>query len=435
MSELPHLLIVDSSKVVRASLAKSLQSQFVIREEKCGETAWQTLILDSKIIAVIAGVRLDKMDSFALLEKARSNKLCRLKNLPFFLIESDAIRGQAKELALANGIAGFVPKGLGATETIHVVGELLDRWRNRNAVNCAEICGASERCSLSRAMQVEESAHVATYHGVSDVFSQMGDISGMAFNEVAPQKVSTTLSVNRLDLALRDALESKLGELISNRRRRQGAGVLIFGIDDYGALVKRFGQGLMDRIDLKFGQLLGSKLRSDDHISKLAEDRIVVLASDTTLAQCAAFAERIRKGVTAAQVSVGGQRIQMGISVGVACLPEDGAESSAASLLLKAEQRLVVALQAGGNRVVSRDFCKSAVTEQDFSRVLNQLTLLLADAPPELLASQLARLGLTVMPVLQQMERTHHFGLPLDEIERQLKGDLMVHSEADTVSA
>lgn len=435
MSELPHLLIVDSSKVVRASLAKSLQSQFVIREEKCGETAWQTLILDPKVIAVIAGVRLDKLDGFALLEKARSNRLCRLKNLPFFLIESDAIRGQAKELALANGIAGFVPKGLGATETIHLVGELLDRWRNRNAVNCADICGASERCSLSRVMQVDENSHVTTYHGVSDVFSQMGDISGMASSESVPLKKPLALSTSKLDLALRDALESRLGDLMSNRRRRQEVGVLIFGIDDYASLVKRFGQGLMDRIDLKFGQLLGSKLRSDDHISKLADDRIVVLASDTTLAQCAAFAERIRKGVTAAQVSVAGQRIQMGISVGVACLPEDGAESSAASLLLKAEQRLVVALQAGGNRVVSRDFSKSVVTEQDVAHVLDQLTLLLADISPDMMAAQLGRLGLSVMPVLQQLERTYHFGLPLDDMEQQLKAEIGAKDEVTAASA
>jgi diguanylate cyclase (GGDEF)-like protein len=435
MSELPHLLIVDSSKVVRASLAKNLQGHFVIREEKCGETAWQTLVLDSKIVAVIAGVQLDKLDGFALLEKARSNKLCRLKNLPFFLIESDAMRGQARELALANGIAGFVPKGLGSVETIQVVSDLLDQWRHRNAVDCAEICGVSERCSLARSRQPEDETHVSTYHGVSDVFGQMEEISGMAPSE--PPKLTTpaTLSVEKLDLALRDALEAKLGELISNRRRRQGVGVLIFGIDDYGVLVKRFGQGLMDRIDLKFGQLLGSKLRADDHISKLAEDRIVVLASDTTLAQCTAFAERIRKGVTAAQVSVGGQRIQMGISVGVACLPEDGAESLATSLLLKAEQRLVVALQAGGNRVVSRDFSKSAVTEQDIARVLDQLTLLLADAPSEVLASQLARLGLTVMPVLQHIERAYHFGLPLEEIGRRLNSELGVRDEATAVSA
>jgi len=96
---------------------------------------------------------------------------------------------------------------------------------------------------------------------------------------------------------------------------------------------------------------------------------------------------------------------------------------------------LVVALQAGGNRVVSRDFSKSTVTEQDIARVLDQLTLLLADAPSDVLAAQLARLGLTVMPVLQHIERTYHFGLPLEEMGRRLNSELGVRDEATAVSA
>lgn len=52
MNELPHVLIVDNSRVIRALLSRSLKDHFEVREETNGESAWQTLVLDSAIVAV-----------------------------------------------------------------------------------------------------------------------------------------------------------------------------------------------------------------------------------------------------------------------------------------------------------------------------------------------------------------------------------------------
>jgi DNA-binding NarL/FixJ family response regulator len=52
--DLPHILIVDDSRVVRISLIKHLKDHFEIREESDGEAAWQTLVVDHSIKAVIS---------------------------------------------------------------------------------------------------------------------------------------------------------------------------------------------------------------------------------------------------------------------------------------------------------------------------------------------------------------------------------------------
>lgn len=125
MSVLPHLLIVDSSRVIRVTLAKDLKAHFEIREESSAERAWETLILDASIVAVVCGISLPGMDGLGLLEKIRTHKLERLKTLPFFLIASDSLSDEVREWATAARVSGFVPKGPGTAETQRVLRELL----------------------------------------------------------------------------------------------------------------------------------------------------------------------------------------------------------------------------------------------------------------------------------------------------------------------
>ena len=54
MKKLKRILVVDASRVVRAALAKHLHGEFEVIEEGDGESAWQTLMLDASIAAVIS---------------------------------------------------------------------------------------------------------------------------------------------------------------------------------------------------------------------------------------------------------------------------------------------------------------------------------------------------------------------------------------------
>ena len=83
MTHLKKVLIVDASKVIRASLAKYQKGHFRVCEESNGESAWQTLVLDSSIVAVVAGHHIAKLDGPGLVERMRSNKLHRLNNCSY----------------------------------------------------------------------------------------------------------------------------------------------------------------------------------------------------------------------------------------------------------------------------------------------------------------------------------------------------------------
>ena len=50
METIRRLLVLDNSRVVRATLSKHLKDDFEVIEEASGESAWQTLMLDSGIL-------------------------------------------------------------------------------------------------------------------------------------------------------------------------------------------------------------------------------------------------------------------------------------------------------------------------------------------------------------------------------------------------
>lgn len=386
MPKLPRLLITDSSKVVRASLAKKLKAHFDIREEDNGESARQTLILDSSIVAVISGVALPKLDGVGLLESVRSNKLGRLKTMPFFLIASDAMQEEIRQHAIAGGVSGFIPKDSSAADTLDILGM------------------ASEPCQgRQQDVRVCDGKLLSLVDGTAD------------FGRVEAAKLES--GQQGAELATRSDINLLLSRLLASDDRC-GVGVLLFGVDGYSGLIERFGLGMANRIETKFEQLLAGKLRAEDRIAKLAANRIVIVASDTSLKQCSSFAERICKRLAAAEVSIGGSRVSITVSVGFASFPDEGAGVSGEEMLSVAEQRLDSAIRDGGNRVVG---CPILSAEGDQREALRRFEECLGAVRADALAPHLGQVGLLILPLLREIECSLGLGMPIEKMELLLK--------------
>ena len=62
MADLPHILIVDDSRVGRVSLIHHMKAHYEVREESDGEAAWQTLVVDHSIKAVVYHLQMPKLN-------------------------------------------------------------------------------------------------------------------------------------------------------------------------------------------------------------------------------------------------------------------------------------------------------------------------------------------------------------------------------------
>lgn len=441
MTELPHVLIVDSSRVIRASLSRSLKDHFDVREETSGESAWQTLVLDSSIVAVISGQHLPKLTGFELVEKLRTNKLRRLNTMPFYLIASDAMNEGERQQARVRGVTDFVPKGLGAAETERIIGILLERYTDQPGDEEGHGASAEGSGEFRVAPQpADEAAYsgVQSDLGVSDILGQMGHLAGLSGASVEDIEVADEAAAHGIpqeahaeeaaapapsaplapEIPDRQTLEQVLADCLDSTGQTQAVGVLVFGLDSYDTVSASFGQELADKIETKFARLLGKKIRTEDSIGHFGPGRIAIVAPGTNLALCAAFAERVCKGLAAAQISVRNQRIDMTVSVGVASMPEDGVILTSDDLMGLALGRLEAAVRAGGNRVVARPVdTERAFDHEEFVQKLGDL---IGSVPPEGVSRCLGNAGLKVMPLLKQMEQSFNFGLPLEDIERKL---------------
>lgn len=374
MSSLPRILIVDNSRVVRATLAKHLADHFDIVEEGNGEAAWQTLVLDARIVAVIAGAQLPKLGGQGLVERLRENRLERLRNLPFFLIVSDTESEEGREKARSLGVSDFLTKVMKKAEIMRRVDALV-----KPAVDMA---GPGEEASA-------------------------GTVSPPARRE-SPEngEQPRLLSRQEIDAKLSQALDF-------SDDRSDPVSVLVLEVGNYGALVSGLGQEVADKICGRFSQLLLGTVRGNDSIGIHQPQRCVIVSQGVGFAQCSAFAERLRAGVAAARIAVQGQPVKLTVDAGVASAPEDGA--------LSGEELLAVAVSrmktGGGSRR------KAAVARKAWLDIeipaLRTLASLLGSTPEEVVP-HLGTLGVEVLPLLKAIDREFGFGLPLPEMERRL---------------
>ncbi len=410
MTAKPKVLVADASKVVRASLAKYLAEHFDVREEASGESAWQTLVLDNTIIGVVSGVGLTKLDGLGLLERVRASKLSRLNALPFFLVVSNSFGDEARARAL--GVTDFIAKDASNVSLDRLLPILLAHGHPAEAEEVAiedSVPPASEAQS-----DTPQPLGTQTDVGVNDILGRLGDVQGLEGDAGDDDALGRESPVGE-----QEKLEEGLARCLAGAVDCQGVGVLAFGLDRYDDLVSRYGAELVARTVQKFSFMVARKIRAEDVISQLPGGRVVIVAQETTAKVCVAFANRICKAMAAAQVAVRGQRIDLTFSAGIAVVPEDGVLLAGSELLNLASDRLEEAQRAGGNRIIAGSSPQGSEAG-DWQAFVPQLKNLLATVDPAALRPCLGNVGLQLMPILREIERTMRLGLPIEDMNRRL---------------
>ncbi len=373
-----RILVVDDSRVVRATFNKHLKGDFELREEADGESAWQTLMLDASLSAVISGIDTPRLNAHDLLARLKASSMRRLREIPFILITSDIENKAEREFDRTLGVDGFVSKSMSKAELVDYLSNLLDSAVFTESVILPD-------------PPKEEPAVVEP--SLEPIFRQPTLLEAEPF-----QKMVSALAVPH----------PKSGKVC----------MLVFGIDNREALIASFGAEAMDMVVRRIASLLVTKVGASDSIGRWDSDRLAIISQGVDLEQGVRFAQRVCKSLASGQITIRGEKVRLTASSGVASNSSDTV-SDGQALLNLAEKRLGQALVCGGNTVASECKAECPLNCQNLtaSKLLDALSLQGEDG----IAANIGMLGLKIMPLLQVMNKELSLGLPLNDIKQQLE--------------
>lgn len=376
LRQLPRVLIVDDSRMVRASLIKHLRGHYDYREESDGEAGWQALVLDHSIQALMTDLSMPVLDGFGLLERIRNSRLARIREMPVVMIsgdEDESVRERAKVL----GVSDFITKGTGGAELLSRLDSLI------------RLAAAQRELDKSRDQQVQD-----------------------------PDTGLFTRRYIELQTAQALSHASRHGSQVS---------AMLLGFDRFETLRAEAGPEVAKQLQKRFARLLADKVRKEDSLGHYDDNAFVVVSPGLPAASCEAFGHRLRAAIESANIAAHGQRLQLSVSIGIANSPDD-AVTSGGALLELAAQRQQLAIQAGGNqlvgvgnqlRAVAAPAPVAAVPPPPPPTVAQALDLLRA-GQGEALRPHAARLAAELLPLLALIEQESGVDLSLAALKERI---------------
>ena len=365
---LPKILIVDDSRMVRASLIKQIRHRFQIREESDGESGWGALLIDPSIRLVLTDLGMPKLDGFGLLERIRGSKVQRIHELPVVIISGDE-DDEARQRALDLGANDFVSKGAG----------------------CAEMTAR-----LESMLDLTDTRRILALSGQNPIIDPTSGLATPAY------------------------LNHNGEQLLAQVRRRQTAiSVMVVEIDHYEQLIEGHGLRVADLITSKLAKIISSKVRREDTISQLSGSRFAVLSPSTSIAGCCAFALRLQRAMEKLVMTYREERIRITISVGIAGSETDGVQS-VESLVEAATERVLFGVARGGSRIINNQGEVDESAAENYGRRLisiDQALLQLRIGAEDDVMDRLPEVITTMMPLFSLLEERLHFGIPIGKLE------------------
>ncbi|ENO89790.1 GGDEF domain-containing response regulator [Thauera linaloolentis] len=371
--KLPRILVVDDSRMVRASILKNIRGRFEAREEVDGEAGWEALLVDPSIGMVLTDIGMPRLDGFGLLERIRASRMARVRDLPVVIISGDEDE-HARERALALGANGFIAKGVGSVELLATLNSLTRLSRTQTELE-------RSREALARKTPKDPDTGL----------------------------VSSAYLEHHGEQALAEA-----------RRRHSDIAVMVIELDAHEALLERYGAHVVQLIVRKLTKMVTGRIRTEDSVSQHSATQFALLSPGIDLASSCVFALRLCRSFEKLLLAYREERIRVTVSIGVANSAVDG-RGKVSELLAIACGRTRQGGEAGGNCViadhgrVAPDWVARQVKRMcSVDAALRQLRT----GERGEVEARLPDIVGVLMPLFELIESRLHCGLPIEQLER-----------------
>lgn len=114
----PRILVVDDSRLIRASFAKYLGDEFEIVQCEDGEQALTTLEADADFSLIFSDLSMPNMDGYQLMEQIRHHLNPAICEIPVVIVTGKEDGEQDKERILALGATDLISKPFHSSELV-----------------------------------------------------------------------------------------------------------------------------------------------------------------------------------------------------------------------------------------------------------------------------------------------------------------------------
>lgn len=291
----PVVLVIDDSRVIRRAIAKTLADEFELIEAEDGEAGWAHIAADPRIQVVITDVEMPKLDGYGLLGRLRAAEEPRLRDLPAIVL-TGAQDEQSRARAFACGATDFVIKPIDGVQ-------LLARTRTHARLDQAT-------------RKLNETAKSLEEHTAIDPLTELH--------------------------SRRYLLQRAKQDLAFARRHRQDLALIRIEFDNFRAIYQHYGDEICDQMFIWLAGLMRANTRTEDTPARIRGGEFAILAPCANHREASALCERLRAAAAATPFKLNGVAVPLTISLGVATLAGDNAET-VDELLARAEERLTQA--------------------------------------------------------------------------------------------
>ncbi|WP_051379035.1 GGDEF domain-containing protein [Derxia gummosa] len=297
-----RILIVDDSRLVRASIINHLKGVFDHVEANDGEAAWALLNEDPSIRVVISDLAMPRLDGYGLLDRIRNSPEARIRRTPVVILSGDE---EEAARAAALGATEFITKGVLTVELIarlQVLVRLSQQWSEIESAQAQPVMTEGVTGLASRAYfeaQADKMWAFSRRHGIDFIVMcvRLDDIRGLA-----PEHAG-----------VRGAITER-----------------VFGF---------------------IAEMLNKAVRTEDCVTRAGDNEFIVGTMGISPTGAVKFAQRLSQAIARARVTHGGHELTVTASFGVAAASQSQVQTPD-GLREIAVRRALVAQRSGGNRVI-----------------------------------------------------------------------------------
>jgi len=156
-------------------------------------------------------------------------------------------------------------------------------------------------------------------------------------------------------------------ELSRSKRHAVPISLIMMDIDYFKSINDVYGHQYGDVILKSFGQFLLKFVRGSDVVVRYGGEEFVFLLLDTDKAGAMVFGRRLLEKINEKIFDENGNKINLKISMGLACFPEDPRTDTDDGIIDAADRALALAKEEGGNRICAaqEDYQKGIRPELD----------------------------------------------------------------------